>query len=308
MPNPIVNEKGEIIIYQNPNGAIEVNLQDGQIWLRQSTIAQIFNIDRTVATKHINKIFKDEEVDEKSNVQKMHFPNSDKPVTLYSLDVVLSVGYKTNTSNAIKFRQWANTVLKSYITKGYAINLERKEEIKQEIRFLMESKTLLSEETFEVVLEKYTQSLITLNQFDENKLPENFTDQDITVSIEKCHEIIAKTKATLILKNEAWDGFGRELDNKFQSTIGAINQTFGGQPVYNQTQKLANLLYLIVKNHSFVDGNKRIGAILFAHFCNQSGFEVDPNNLVSLTLLVAQSNPNDKENIIKLIQVILKPN
>jgi prophage antirepressor-like protein/prophage maintenance system killer protein len=291
-----------LIIYQNPNGSLEINLTQGKIWLTQANIAQIFEIDRTVATKHINKIFREEEVDKKSNVQKMHFPNSDKPVNIYSLDVVLAVGYKTNTSKAIKFRQWANTVLKDYITKGYSVNPERLSEIKQELRFLIENKTLLSENTFEKLFANYVDSLVTLNQYDENKIPEIADPQNLDIDLEECKDIISKTKKELVKKGEAWDGFGKELDNKFSSTVGALNQTFGNQPVYNRSQKLANLLYLTVKNHSFVDGNKRVGAILFTYFCNKVGVVINPYNLVSLTLLVAQSNPVEKDNLIKLIQ------
>jgi prophage maintenance system killer protein/prophage antirepressor-like protein len=301
----ITNEKGEVIIYQNPNGSIEVNLKNGDIWLTQAKIAQIFGVDRSVATKHINKIFRDEEIDKTSNVQKMHFPNSDKPVNLYSLDVILAVGYKTSTAKAIKFRQWANTILKEYITKGYSINQNRFEEIKDELKFLIQNKPLLSNDTFEFLFDKYTQSLVTLNQYDENKIPEIPDEHNIDIGLEESWLIINKTKLELTKQGEAWDGFGKELDKKFSSTIGALNQTYGSQPVYNRSQKLANLLYLIVKNHSFVDGNKRIGAILFVYFCSRANVIIDPNNLVSLTLLIAQSNPNDKDNLIKLIQIII---
>jgi prophage antirepressor-like protein/prophage maintenance system killer protein len=297
--------QNNVIIYQNSKGALEVNLKQGQIWLTQSNIAQIFEVDRTVSTKHINKIFGDKEVDKKTNVQKMHFPNSDKPVNIYSLDVILAVGYRTNTSKAIKFRQWANTILKEYITKGYSVNPEKLSETKAELRFLIENKTLLSEDTFETLLDKYVDSLVTLNQYDENKIPYIVDEQSLNIGLDECMDVISRTKSELLNKGEAWDGFAKELDNKFNSTIGAINQTFGNLPVYNRSQKLANLLYLIVKNHSFVDGNKRIGAILFTYFCAKVEIIIDPNNLVTLTLLVAQSNPNDKENLIKLIQKLI---
>ena len=306
MPTQITNSNGEVIIYQNPNGSIEVKLTNGQIWLTQAQIAHIFEIDRTSATKHINRILKDNEVNQKSNVQKMHFPNSDKLVAFYSLDIVLSVGYRTSSAKAIQFRQWVNTVLKQYITQGYSINQDKLATIKEELRFLIDNKPLLSVDTFDILLNKYTQSLVTLNQFDENQLPEIIDEQNIEISIDTCLEIILKSKIELVKQKEAWDGFGRQLDNKFSATIGAVNQTFGGNPVYNRSQKLANLLYLTVKNHSFVDGNKRIGAILFTYFCNRCSIDIDPSNLVTLTLLVAQSNPIDKDNIVKLIQILIQ--
>jgi prophage maintenance system killer protein len=310
LTSPVIkNEKGEIIIYQNPNGAIEVNLKNGQLWLNQKQIATIFDVNQPAISKHIKNILETQELKLEQVHSILEYTANDGKVystNFYNLDMILSIGYRVNSKIATKFRQWANTVLKDYITKGYSINQNRLAEIKQDLRFLIDNKSLLSEDTFEVLLGKYTDSLVTLNQFDENKIPEVIDEQTIQIEMLECLEIIAKTKKELMAKDEAWEGFGKELDNKFVSTIGALNQTFGGNPVYNRSQKLANLLYLTVKNHSFVDGNKRIGAILFTYFCSKSGFIIDPNNLITLTLFVAQSNPNDKENLIKLIQVIIK--
>jgi prophage maintenance system killer protein len=303
----ITNDKGEVIIYQNPNGSIEVNLKNGQIWLSQDKIAQLFDKSISTINEHITNIFLEGEVSKSEAMTK--FGNSEnsfvKPKNYYNLDLVLSVGYRTNSKSATKFRQWSNTILNSYIYQGFAINQDRLEEIKSELSFLINNKNLLSNSTFEFLLDRYTHSLATLNRFDENRLPEVFDDNNTEIDLNECLGIIAKTKITLVAQNEAWDGFGKELDSKFNSTIGALNQTFGGQPVYNRSQKLANLLYLVVKNHSFVDGNKRIGAILFVYFCSRAGITIDPNNLISLTLLVAQSNPTEKDNTIKLIQIII---
>ena len=304
----ITNSNGEVIIYQNPNGSIEVKLTDGQIWLTQEHISNLFGKSVSTINEHIKNIFAEEEVLESEALCK--FGNSEnsfsKPKNYYNLDLTLSVGYRTNSKSATQFRQWANTVLKQYITKGYCINQDKLTQIREELRFLIDNNALLSSDTFELLLNKYTQSLVTLNQFDENQLPEIIDEQSIEISIDTCFEIIVKSKVELVKQKEVWDGFGKQLDNKFSATIGAVNQTFGGNPVYNRSQKLANLLYLTVKNHSFVDGNKRIGAILFTYFCTKSGITIDPNNLVTLTLLVAQSNPNDKENIVKLIQILIQ--
>lgn len=308
----MTQKSNNVIIYQNQNGELKVNLKEGQIWLSQEQISKLFIKDRTVITKHIKNIYKEEELDVKSTsakIAQLQIEGSrevSRNIDFYNLDMILSIGYRVNSKIATKFRQWANTVLKDYITKGYSINQNRLAEIKQDLKFLIDNKSLLSEDTFEILLGKYTDSLVTLNQFDENKIPEVIDQQNIQIEMQECLEIIAKTKKELMAKNEAWEGFGKELDNKFVSTIGALNQTYGGKPVYNRSQKLANLLYLTVKNHSFIDGNKRIGAILFTYFCSKSGFIIDPNNLITLTLFVAQSNPNDKENLIKLIQVIIK--
>jgi prophage maintenance system killer protein/prophage antirepressor-like protein len=303
--------QNNVIIYQNSKGALEVNLKQGQIWLTQDQISKLFVKDRTVITKHIKNIYAEEELEVKSTSAKFAQLQTEgnrevsRNIEFYNLDMILSIGYRVNSKIATKFRQWANTILKEYITKGYSVNPEKLSETKAELRFLIENKKLLSEDTFETLLDKYVDSLVTLNQYDENKIPEIIDEQSLNIGLDECMDVISRTKTGLLNKGEAWEGFGKELDNKFNSTIGAINQTFGNLPVYNRSQKLANLLYLIVKNHSFVDGNKRIGAILFTYFCAKVEIVIDPNNLVTLTLLVAQSDPKDKENLIKLIQKLI---
>lgn len=317
---PSQNTPPSIQIYQAENGALEIKLdqKNDTIWLTQAQISQIFSIDQSVVSRHISKIFKDEEVDKKSNVQKMHNAISDKPVAFYSLDVTLAVGYKTNSARAIRFRKWANTILKDYLLKGYSLNhklLETKRnqilEIKQTLDFLVKSsKNLESSELFLEILERFSESLVLLNKYDEDRLIVQNTSQSVKVEIENFRQMIAQTKQELIEKNEATELFGQEYEGKFESTISAVYQTFGGNDLYpSLEEKAANLLYLTVKNHGFVDGNKRIGSILFVYFLAKNNFlykptgilKIDQNTLVALALLVAQSKPEEKEILIKLI-------
>lgn len=309
-----------MIIFENENREIEVKVDYNQetIWLSQVQISFLYGKDRTVVTKHINNLFKDTEVDKKSNVQKMHFPNSDKPVSLYSLDVVLGVGYRTNSAKAIRFRQWANSVLKDYLVKGYSLNqklLENKKqqilEIQQTLDFLVKSsKNLESSDLFLDILARFSQSLILLNKYDENRLQIPKGGKGVMVEISEFRDLITKTKQELITKKEATELFGQEYEGKFESSVATIYQSFGGQELYPSIEeKASNLLYLIIKNHGFVDGNKRIGSILFVYFLAKNNLlyrkngeiKIDQNTLVALALLVAQSKPEEKEILIKLI-------
>lgn len=291
-------------IYQNPSGAIIVKLDNGQIWLTQDQIAELFGRSVSTINEHIKNIYNEKEVLENATLRK--FGNSEntisKPKNYYNLELILSVGYRVNSESATKFRQWSNVILADYIKFGFCLNKDRLFEITDKVKILIQNKPSGEKWENEKNTLEYINSLITLNRFDEDRLDEIWDDENINVELDKCRIIIQKVKTDLISLGEAWDGFGREIDNKFNATIGAINQTFDGKPVYNRTQKLANLLYLIVKNHSFVDGNKRIGALLFMFFCQRNNLKVDMNNLINLTLLVAGSNPKDKDNIIKLIQ------
>ena len=310
----------QIQLYQAANGALEivVDTNHDNIWLTQAQILMVFNIDQSVVSRHISNIFKDEEIDQKRNMQKMHNAISDKPVTFYSLDVVLAVGYRTSSAKAIQFRQWANTILKDYLVKGYSLNqklLEQQNnqvlEIRQTLDFLVKNSNVLpNQNQFLEILEKYTQSLVVLNQFDEDRIVINDKATSVKIEIADFLEVIASTKAKLIAQSEATQLFGQAYEGKFDGSIGAVYQSFGGQDVYpTLEQKAANLLYLVIKNHSFADGNKRIGSILFIYFLAKNRFlykpagqaKIDENTLVALALLIAQSKPEDKEIMVKLV-------
>ena len=312
----------EIIIYDDGNVELKTTIENETIWLNQKQIAELFGKDRTVITRHINNIFKDKEVNEKSNVQKMHFANSDKPVKLYSLDIVLAVGYRTNSGKAIKFRQWATNILKDYLIKGYALNQERLkqqkfDELDKTIKLIKRS--LQNEELnikeakgFVEIVGKYAKSWALLQGYDEQSLQEiaQTKQQKFILDYDEAKKAIAELKKTLIAKGEATELFGQEKANEFKGHLLNIYQSFGGVELLPSVeQKSANLLYYIIKGHPFNDGNKRIGAYLFVLFLHKNGVlyrlngesKINDNALASLALLVATSSPEQKEIIIKLI-------
>ena len=308
-------EKNEIIIFENQNVKLEVNLKDETVWLTQKQMAELFDKDRTVITRHINNIFKEKELDEKSNVQKMHFANSDRPTTLYNLDVIISVGYRVKSQNGTRFRQWANKILKDYMLKGYAVNQRRLEYLEKTIKLIdianRIDERLENNDAKEIlkVIGEYSKALDLLDDYDNKRLKKidgNIDERKIEYS--ECIKIIN----TLKFKEES-SLFAIERNKGLESIIGNIYQSFAGQDIYKSIEeKSANFLYLIVKNHVFTDGNKRIAATLFIYFLNFYGIlyknekqVIDNNTLTALTLLIAESNPKEKEVIIDLVMNFL---
>ncbi len=305
----------EIVLFENQNVKLEVNVNDETVWLTQNQMARLFDKERTVITKHINNIFKEGELDRESNVQKMHFANSDKPVTYYNLDVIISVGYRVKSKNGIVFRKWANKVLKDYLIKGYAINNKRLEYLEKTIKLIdiagRIDEELNSNEAKEIirVINDYSKGLDLLDDYDHKRIVKpSGTVNDKKISYEECIEIINKLK----FSNES-KLFARERDEGLRSIIGAIYQSYDGIDLYKTVEeKAANFLYLIIKNHVFIDGNKRIGATLFIYFLRYYNLlyiegkqVIDNNTLVALTLLIAQSNPKEKEILIDLVMNFL---
>ena len=305
----------EIVLFENQNVKLEVNVNDETVWLTQNQMARLFDKERTVITKHINNIFKEGELDRESNVQKMHFANSDKPVTYYNLDVIISVGYRVKSKNGIVFRKWANKVLKDYLIKGYAINNKRLEYLEKTIKLIdiagRIDEELNGNEAKEIirVINDYSKGLDLLDDYDHKRIVKpNGTVNDKKISYEECIEIINKLK----FNNES-NLFARERNEGLKSIIGAIYQSYDGIDLYKTVEeKAANFLYLIIKNHVFIDGNKRIGATLFIYFLRYYNLlyiegkqVIDNNTLVALTLLIAQSNPKEKEVLIDLVMNFL---
>ena len=306
--------ENNIVIFQKDNFEIEfkADFNSQTIWATQSQIAELFEINRTTALRHINNILKDEEVDRKSNVQKMHIPNSDKPVMFYSLDIILSVGYRTNSSKAILFRRWANSVLKEYLIKGYALNQKRLDELNTVIDIISRS-SVPEISGVASVLDFFTKGLNILDDYDHQVLKKpssndkNNSEQKESwqLTYEEGRKVIESMRFT-----ETSSLFGNEKDNSFKSTLGAIYQTFGGKDVYpTLEEKAANLLYMLVKNHSFNDGNKRIAAALFIYFLERNNllFDtnkipiIDNNTLAAMTLMIALSKPEEKEIMCLLV-------
>ena len=290
-------------------------MKDEMVWLTQEQMAKLFGKDRTVRTRHINNIFK-EELEEKSNVQKMHFPNSDKLVTLYNLDVIISVGYRVKSQNGIIFRRWANKILKDYMLKGYAVNQKRLEYLEKTIKLIdianRIDERLENNDAKEIlkVIGSYTKALNLLDNYDHGTLKRTQGSRDERIiKYEDCINIINKLKF-----KEQSTLFAIEREKGLESIIGNLYQSFAGQDVYKSIQeKAANFLYLIVKNHVFTDGNKRVAATLFIYFLNfynilyRDGKQIiDNNTLAAITLLVAESNPKEKEIIVDLIMNFLE--
>ncbi|MCL5004747.1 MAG: virulence RhuM family protein, partial [Patescibacteria group bacterium] len=260
------------------------------------------------------------------NVQKMHIANSDKPVEFYSLDVILSVGYRVSSARAIHFRKWATKILKQYLIKGYAINekrlLEAREKFKElqtAISFLQSKskKELLVGQEKEILnlLADYSKTLTLLQQYDAGKLKEKKGIRaKFGLIYKNCLKIIFELKKELIAKKEAGDLFGQERGENFEGIIKGLYQTFGGKELYPTIEdKASHILYLIIKDHPFSDGNKRTASFLFVYFLDKSNYlfrksgerKINDNALVALALLIAESDPKEKETMIKIIKNLI---
>ena len=307
--------KNEIILFENQDVKLEVNMNGETVWLTQDQMAKLFGKDRTVITRHINNIFKDGELEEKSNVQKMHIANSDKPVSLYSLDFIISIGYRVKSQNGVIFRKWANKVLKDYLLKGYAVNQKRLEYLEKTIKLIdiagrmdTELKTAEAKEIIKVI-NNYSNALNLLDDYDHKRIIKpSGTKDNKKITYEDCMNVIGKLKF-----NSDSNLFALERDEGLKEVIGTIYQSFDGKDLYPTIEeKAANFLYLITKNHTFIDGNKRIAATLFIYFLefynilyNENGKIIDNNTLVAITLLIAQSNPKEKDILIDLVMNFL---
>ena len=306
--------KNEIIIFENQNVKLEVSMKDETVWLTQAQIAKLFDRDVGVISRHIKNVF-EEELDEKSNLQKMQIANSDKLVNFYNLDVIISVGYRVKSKNGVIFRRWANKILKDYLIKGYAVNEKRLEYLEKAVKLIdiasrnLEGLDGVGASDIIKVLQRYTKSLDLLDDYDHKTLTKpkgNISNEKITYK--NCIDIIKTLKF-----NEKSDIFAIERDKGLESIINNIYQTFDGKDVYESIEeKAANFLYTCVKNHVFIDGNKRIAATLFIYFLQfydilyiNDRAVIDNNTLASLTLLIAESNPKEKEILIQLIMNFL---
>jgi len=316
----MVTPDNAIIFYKSPDGitSLDVHLEHDTVWLSQKQLAELFQRERSVITKHLRNVFVEGELDEKSNVQNMHIAFSDKPVALYSLDVIISVGYRVKSQQGTQFRIWATKVLKDHIVKGYSINeqrfrvqAEKLTEMRRTVELLartLANQELVSETGKDVlrVITDYAYALTLLDRYDHGTLAiEETTRQALhVINYDEAIGIVASMKGE-------FDGlFGIEKDQGFKSALGAIYQTFGGEELYPSVEeKGANLLYFVVKNHAFSDGNKRIAAALFIYFLGMNAIlyradgskRLADNALVALTLLIAESRPEEKETIVKVI-------
>ena len=302
-----MEQKNEIVLFETEDKSVvlPVAVENETVWLSQAQMTTLFNVDRTVITRHVNNVFKEQELEEKSNVQFLHIPNSDKPVKFYSLDVIISVGYRVKSQRGVEFRKWANSVLKQYIVKGYAVNNNRMHQLGEVIRIMKRIESSLDSKQVLSVVERYSTALELLDSYDHQtmKRPKG-NAATYVLTYEECRDVIA----TMRFGDES-DLFGKEKDDSFKGSIGNIYQSFAGQEIYdNLEEKAANLLYFVTKNHSFFDGNKRIAATMFLYFLDKNDAlfvdgqkKIDDHTLVALTIMIAESNPDEKEMMISVI-------
>ena len=316
----------EIEIYKSKDNQIEieVQLENETVWLTQKQMALLFDRNRVAITQHINNIFKEGELNKISVCKDfLHTAEDGKTyeTQYYNLDVIISVGYRVKSKQGIQFRQWATQRLKDYLVKGYAMNQKRLDELGRMVQLIEQSgktETLQLQEAKGLleILGNYTKSFVLLNQYDSHNLQAGKLSENITYEIEydEAKSAVTELKKQLIAKKEATELFGNEKDESFKSSLRSIVQTFGGQYLYPSIEEqAAHLLYFVIKNHSFSDGNKRIGAFLFVWFLEKnkhrfksSGeLKINDNGLTAIALLVAQSKPEEKEIIVQLIVALI---
>lgn len=315
----------EIVIYTAKDGHIEldVNLADETVWLSMSQMVELFGRDKSVISRHLNNIFKINELDRSSVVAKFATTAADSKtyqVKYYSLDAIISVGYRVNSKEGVQFRKWATQVLKDHLIQGYTTYDRRLsergvKELQQTVELLQ--KTLvhhdlvndLGQEAIQLIL-AYTKTWDLLLAYDEEelKLPERGRATSPRLDYEIALSAIKSLKTDLSARNEATHLFGQERDGGLGSILNNIEQTFGGKPLYNTPEeKAAHLIYFVIKDHPFTDGNKRIGSFMFLLYLKSQSMPIklNENGLVALALLVAESDPKQKEMIIRLIVNLL---
>ena len=325
-----INGGGEVVLYEAPDGQIrlDVRLEQDTVWLTQAQIAKLFVRERSVITKHIRNVFQEGELSEESNVQNLHIASSDKPVAFYNLDVIISVGYRVKSYRGTQFRIWATRTLKDHLLRGYTLNEKRLREkglgeIEQAVGLLARTLThhaLVTDEGRAVleVVQQYTRAWRLLLEYDEGRLSEKPTHPrkpSADLSLANARAAIARLCESLAAHGEATNLFGQERSDQLHGILGAIEQTFDGAPLYPTVQaRAAHLLYFVIKDHPFADGNKRIGTLFFLEYLRRNGMLIRPdgrpcladNAMVALALLVAESEPAQKDLMIRLILNLLE--
>ncbi|HON06306.1 MAG TPA: virulence protein RhuM/Fic/DOC family protein [Candidatus Ratteibacteria bacterium] len=329
-------KKGEIIIYKSKDGPqLEVRLQEDTIWLTQKQIAALFGTQRPAITKHLNNIFKNGELEEKvvSSILEhttqhgaIKGKTQTKDVKFYNLDAIISVGYRVNSKRATQFRIWATKTLKEHLIKGYTVNEKRLLQSQDNLKDLQETIALLGkkskhkllagqEQELLNLLSNYAKTLTLLEQYDKEKISLiKKTKGKFVLQYDETKQVVDKIKEELTAKKEAGDLFGVDSSSKLKGIVGSIYQTYGGKELYpSLEEKAAHLLYFVIKDHPFVDGNKRIASFLFVYFLDKNDFlyrkngekKINDNALTSLALLIAVSDPKEKDKLIKIITNLL---
>ena len=308
-------KKSEIILFETKDKEVTLSVpMDGDtVWLSQAQMTELFNVDRTVITRHVNNIFKEKELIRESNVQKMHIANADRPVQFYSLDVIISVGYRVKSKRGIEFRQWASKILKQYMIDGYAINEKRLHALQKTVdiqtRMLADALNVEEKDVLRAV-NLYTDSLILLDQYDHQAIVKPTGAKPIyRITYDDCMKMVSHMKDSF-----ETDVFGVEKEKgKVNGIISAIYQSAFGEDAYPSIEeKASNLLYFMIKDHPFADGCKRIAASLFLEFLERNDALLRDGNkrigdgeLVAITLMIAESIPEEKDVMVKLVMNLL---
>lgn len=307
----MANEK-EIVLFETEDRsiALPVSVESDTVWLSANQMAILFGRDEKTIRKHINNVFSEEELTRENNTQKMRVVGVKQAVPFYTLDVIISVGYRVKSKRGVEFRRWANSVLKEYIIKGYAVNHNRMNQLNEVIQVMKRVESSLDSKQVLTVVERYSHALELLDAYDHQNMTRPKGSEAIYVlTYEECRKVIDSMKF-----GESSSLFGNEKDDSFKGSIGAVYQSFGGEDLYpTLEEKAANLLYFVTKNHSFSDGNKRIAATIFLYFLDKNGvlFQnggklIDDHTLVALTIMIAESNPEEKEMMISVIMNCLQ--
>jgi len=298
----------ELVIFKSKDGSVslDVNVANETVWLTRKQLAELFDRDIKTIGKHIGNALS-EELDN-SVVAKFATTAADGKTYQtehYSLDMIISVGYRVKSQRGVEFRRWANSVLKDYIIKGYAVNDNRMNQLNEVIRVMKRAENALDAKQVLSVIEKYSTALDMLDDYDHQCMERpDGTKATYVLTYEECRAVIDQMKY-----GDSSTVFGNEKDDSFKGSIGAIYQSFGGEDVYpSLEEKAANLLYFVVKNHSFSDGNKRIAAAMFLHFLDRNGAlfldgkkVIGDHTLVALTIMIAESKPQEKEMMISVV-------
>lgn len=317
-----------IEIYQSADGQtqVEVRFDTDTVWLSQAQMVALFGRDQSVISRHINNALEEGEIHTKSNMQKMHIASADRPVTYYDLETVISVGYRIKSPQGVAFRRWATARLKDYLLKGYALNQQRLQqnaaELEQALRLIQKTAaspelTVDSGRGLVDIVSRYTHTFLWLQQYDAGLLQEPSGENGgILPSVQEARTALHTFKQQLIARGEATELFAREREDGFAALLGNLEQSIFGAPAYPTIEsKAAHLLYFVVKNHPFADGNKRSGAFLFVDFLHRNRHllradgepVINDTGLAALTLLVAESAPAQKDTLIRLIMHMLQP-
>ena len=305
--------RNEIIIFETEDHQIklEVNVESETVWLNRNQMSELFGRDVKTIGKHINNALKEELSVDNSTVAKFATVQIEgereveRNIEYYSLDVIISVGYRVKSKRGVEFRRWANSVLKQYILKGYAVNDNRIKQLGEVIRIMKRTENELDSKQVLSVIEKYSNALDLLDSYDhQNMTRPKGNEATYVLQYEECMEVIQSMRF-----GDESDLFGKEKDDSFKGSIGNIYQSFGGVDIYESLEeKAANLLYFVTKNHSFFDGNKRIAATMFLYFLDRNNAlfadgkkKIEDSTLVALTIMIAESRPEEKEMMISVV-------